>query len=186
MFGNRPDFDDETAWNYEIGSKSRIFGGRGYVNASAFYIDINDLQAVVTAGQCSSRLVFSVPSARSIGGELEFGAVVSDHFDFSVSVGYNDAELTIDGDRPGRQRQPRHRVRDPGRAPACRAFPTGRRPSRPRSSSRSCSGITGYLTGTWQYIGSRYTQVGDDVPGFGVVPLQPPLRARWGTRSAAR
>ncbi len=34
-----------------------------------------------------------------------------------------------------------------------------------------CSGITGYLTGTWQYIGSRYTQVGDDVPGFGVVPL---------------
>jgi iron complex outermembrane receptor protein len=32
-------------------------------------------------------------------------------------------------------------------------------------------GFIGYLTGTYQYIGSRYTQVGDDVPGFGTVNL---------------
>ena len=29
----------------------------------------------------------------------------------------------------------------------------------------------GYVTGTYQHIGSRYTQVGDEEPGFGVVNL---------------
>jgi iron complex outermembrane receptor protein len=170
-YGGRPDFDDETAWNYEIGTKSRILGGRGYVNASAFYIDINDLQAVVTAGQCSSRLVISVPSARSIGGELEFGAVVSDHFDFNVSLGYNDATL----------RSTVTAVQPDGPPVVISGIQTGARlPSVPDWQAAIAATfqqpltdqITGYLTGTWQYIGSRYTQVGDDVPGFGVVPLQ--------------
>jgi iron complex outermembrane receptor protein len=53
-FAGQEGFDDETAWNYEIGTKSRLFGGRGSLNVSAFYIDITNLQAVVTAGSCSS------------------------------------------------------------------------------------------------------------------------------------
>ena len=56
-------------------------------------MDISDLQATVTAGSCSSRVVFNVPKARSVGGELEFAAAPTDNFDFAVSVGYNDSEL---------------------------------------------------------------------------------------------
>src|SRR6185436_2325323 len=37
--------------------------------------------------------------------------------------------------------------------------------------------LTGYITGTFQHIGSRFTQVGDDVPGFGVVNLLSPVVA---------
>ncbi|MFN2633173.1 MAG: TonB-dependent receptor, partial [Thermoanaerobaculia bacterium] len=92
-FGGRENWKDEKAWNYEIGSKSRLFGGRGSFNLSAFYVDINDLQATVTAGSCSSRVIFNVPRARSVGGEVEFAAAVNDHFDFSVSGSYNDATL---------------------------------------------------------------------------------------------
>ena len=29
----------------------------------------------------------------------------------------------------------------------------------------------GYVTGTWQYIGSRFTQIGDQAAGFNVVNL---------------
>jgi iron complex outermembrane recepter protein len=171
VFGNRPAFDDETAWNYEIGSKSRIFGGRGYVNASAFYIDINDLQAVVTAGQCSSRLVFSIPSARSIGGELEFGGVVGDHFDFNFSVGYNDATLrsTLIAQDADGSPVIVSGIREGARLPS---VPDWQAAIAATYQQPVTEGVTGYLTGTWQYIGSRYTQVGDDVPGFGVVPLQ--------------
>jgi iron complex outermembrane receptor protein len=171
VFGNRPSFDDETAWNYEIGSKSRILGGRGYVNASAFYIDINDLQAVVTAGQCSSRLVFSIPSARSIGGELEFGAVVGDSFDFNVSVGYNDATLrsTLFAEDADGNPIIVSGIREGARLPS---VPDWQAAIAATYQQPVTDEVTGYLTGTWQYIGSRYTQVGDDVPGFGVVPLQ--------------
>ncbi|HET7452900.1 MAG TPA: TonB-dependent receptor, partial [Thermoanaerobaculia bacterium] len=49
-FSGRENWKDETAWNYEVGMKSRFMGGRGSFNASAFYEDINDLQVTVTAG----------------------------------------------------------------------------------------------------------------------------------------
>jgi iron complex outermembrane receptor protein len=170
-FGGRNGFEDETAWNYEIGSKSRLFNGRAYVNASAFYIDIQNLQAVVTAGTCSSRLVFSVPKARSVGGELEFGAVANEHFDFNASLGYNDATLrsTITSTDAN------------GNVSIISGIQTGARlPSVPKFQAAVSAtyqqpvmeGVQGYLTGTYQHVGSRFTQVGDDVAGFGVVPLQ--------------
>ena len=37
-------------------------------------MDISDLQATVTAGSCSSRVIFNVPKARSRGVEVEFAA----------------------------------------------------------------------------------------------------------------
>ena len=64
-FGGRETWDDETAWNYEVGVKTRVLNGRGALNVSGFYMDISDLQATVTAGSCSSRLIFNVPDARS-------------------------------------------------------------------------------------------------------------------------
>jgi iron complex outermembrane receptor protein len=173
-FGGFESFNDETAWNYEIGTKSRIFGGRGYVNASAFYIDISNLQAVVTAGTCSSRLVFSVPSARSIGGELEFGGVVTDNFDFNVSVGYNDATLrsTVTSTDLNGNTVIISGIRTGARLPS---VPDWQAAIATTWQQPVTEDVTGYLTGTWQYIGSRYTQVGDDVPGFGVVDLQSPV-----------
>jgi iron complex outermembrane receptor protein len=166
VFGGRTGFKDETAWNYEINSRSRLMGGRGSLSVSAFYIDIKDLQVVVTAGTCSSRLVFSVPKARSVGGELEFALAASDRFDFAVSAGYNDSQL-------------RSTVRD-GTGAVVSGIETGRRlPSVPKFQAAVSAtyqqpispGFQGYLSGTYQHVGSRFTQVGDDVPGFGTVNL---------------
>jgi iron complex outermembrane receptor protein len=179
-FGGRDGFDDETAWNYEIGTKSRVLGGRGYVNASAFYIDISNLQAVVTAGTCSSRLVFTVPDSRSVGGELEFGAVVNEHFDFSASVGYNDATLQSNVTSTNSQGQTVivSGIREGARIPSVAQWQAAVAAT---FQTPVMSGVQGYLTGVWQYMGSRYTQVGDDVPGFGIVPL---LKANGGLDNA--
>jgi iron complex outermembrane recepter protein len=170
VFGNRPSFDDETAWNYEVDIKNQLLGGKAYINAAGFYIDINDLQAAVTAGQCSSRIIFSVPSARSIGGELEFGAVLGG-FDFAVSLGYNDATIrsTVTAEDANGNPIIVSGIRTGARLPSVPTFQAGVQTT---YQQKFTDQVTGYITGTFQHIGSRYTQVGDDVPGFGIVPLQ--------------
>jgi iron complex outermembrane receptor protein len=158
-FSGRDSWKDEVAWNYEVGSKSRILNGRGSFNIAAYYVDIKDLQVTVTAGSCSSRLIFSVPKARSIGTEVEFAAAPNDHFDFSVSGGYHDSTL-------------RSTVATPNGAVVSGIKSGERLPSVPKFEAalaatyqQPIDQFTGYVTGTYQHIGSRFTQVGDDQLG---------------------
>ena len=169
-FGGRESWDDETAWNYELGSKSLFMGGRGSFNVTGFYVDIKNLQVSVTAGSCSSRLVFNVPKARSVGGELEFALAPSDRFDFALSLGYNDSEL----------RSTLTSTDAMGHVTVVSGIEEGRRlPSVPKVQWSAAAtyqqplgqGIQGYLTGTYNHVGSRFTQVGDEDPGFGVLNL---------------
>src|SRR4029450_2793995 len=39
-FSGRDSWDNETAWNYELGIKSTFLGGRASLNLSGFYMDI--------------------------------------------------------------------------------------------------------------------------------------------------
>jgi iron complex outermembrane recepter protein len=149
-FSGHDSWKDETLWNYEVGSKNRIAGGRGSLNAAAFYADIKDLQATVTAGSCSSRLIFNVPKARSTGAEMEFELAPTDRFDFAVTASHTDSKLrstvTSAGIRSG-DRMPSV-PEDQGAAAATWRWPT--------------PGWVGYLTGVYQHIGDRFTQVGDE------------------------
>ena len=165
-FSGRDTWKDETAWNYEIGSKSTFMGGRGTFNASVYYDDVKDLQVTVTAGSCSSRLIFNVPKARSIGGELELSLAPTDNFDFSLSAGYSDAKVrsTISG--------------SPGLAEATGIVSGNRLPSAPKFQAALAATYqqpigqsTGYATGTYQHTGSRYTQLADQEPGTGTLDL---------------
>ena len=92
-FRGHDSWTDEKLWNYEIGSKSRIFGNRGALNIAAFYADIKDLQATVTAGSCSSRLIYNVPKARSAGFEADFSVAPNINWDFAFSTSYTNSEL---------------------------------------------------------------------------------------------
>ena len=166
-FSGRDTWKDETAWNYEIGSKSRLWGGRGSLNASVFYVDVHDLQVTVTAGSCSSRLIFNVPRSRSVGGELEFSLAPTDNLDFSLSGGYTDSQVrsTISG--------------SPGLAEATGIVAGNRLPSVPKFQMALAAtyqqpigtGSNGYANATYQHIGSRYTQLADQEPGVGVLDM---------------
>ena len=159
-FGGHDAWGDETAWNYEVGFKSRMLGGRASFDAAAFYIDLHDLQTTVTAGTCTSRVVFNVPRARSRGLELEFAAAPGRHFDFSVSGSFNDAEL----------RSTLTSTDSSNNVSIVSGIIAGRRlPSVPRlhgSVSATwqfdlSAASQMYVTGVYQHVGSRYTQVGD-------------------------
>jgi iron complex outermembrane recepter protein len=170
-FSGRDSWRDEKVWNYEVGAKSRLLGGRASLNLSAFYMDISDLQLNVTAGSCSSRLVFNVPSARSQGLEAEFTATPTDRFDIAVAATFNDSQLrsTVTSTSAGGQVTVVSGIESGNRLPSvpqvqAAAAATYRLPLRPGSAA--------FLTGSYQHVGSRYTQIDDLAAGFGTVNIR--------------
>ncbi|MEO7794289.1 MAG: TonB-dependent receptor [Thermoanaerobaculia bacterium] len=170
-FGGHDAWEDETLWNYEVGSKSTIMGGKGTFNVAAFYMDITDLQATVTAGSCSSRVIFNVPSSHSAGLEFEFAAAPTDNWDFSISASYADSKLdsTLTSTDSNGNVSIIAGIEDGNRLPTVPKFQAV---AALTYQWKTGSSWLGYTTGTYQYVGSRFTQIGDQAAGFGTVNLR--------------
>jgi iron complex outermembrane recepter protein len=165
IYGGHPTWEDETLWNYEVGAKTSIMGGRGTFNASAYYMDIENLQATVTAGTCSSRIILNVPKARSTGLEAELEVTPNDNFDFALSGSYNNSEL-------------RSSFRDSGGNVVAGIQEGNRLPTVPEFQVAAAAtyrwplnNFVPYLAGVYQHVGDRYTQVADQAAGFGSVNI---------------
>jgi len=165
-FSGRESWKDETAWNYEIGVKNRFMGGRASLNASAYYEDVKNLQVTVTAGSCSSRLIFNVPKSRSVGGELELTFAPTDNFDFALSGGYNDSKVrsTIPGDE---SLVASTGIRNGNRLPSVPKFQM----AASATYQQPIGASQGYVNANYQHVGSRYTQLADQEPGVGTVDI---------------
>jgi iron complex outermembrane receptor protein len=162
-------WNDEWAWNYELGTKMQFLDRRVTLNVAAFYTDIKNLQAGVDAGGCSSRLIVNVP-ATSKGIEAELFARPNQNWDFGVSATYADAKLT------GSAIQPVNGVptvigglQDGARLPTAPKF------QGVASIGYSLPAAVAnrwdlFANATGQYVGSSFTQIGDEVAGFGTVP----------------
>jgi iron complex outermembrane receptor protein len=166
IFGGKDTWKDEKAWNYEVGSKSRILRGRGAFNVALFDMEIEDLQATVTAGSCSSRVIFNVPKARSRGVEVEFSAAPNEHFDFSLSGSFNNSELRSTLDSPTAVSVTG--IREGARLPT---VPQSQVAASATYQWQLKAGALAYITGSYQHTGSRFTQIGDQADGFGTVNL---------------
>jgi iron complex outermembrane receptor protein len=169
-FSGRDSWENETAWNYELGAKSRFMDGRASLNVSAFHMDIRDLQLIVTAGSCSSRLVFNVPKSISQGVELELTAAPNKYFDFAVSGMLNNAELrsTLTSTDTLGVESVVSGIEEGNRLPSVpkvqvAAALTLHRPLK--------SGSDAFFTTTYNHVGSRFTQIDDMAPGVGTVDL---------------
>lgn len=171
-FGGRGSWDDEELWNYEVGSKSTVMDGRGTFNIAAFYADITELQATVTAGTCSSRIIFNVPDARSAGVELEWAAQPTPVFDFAVSASFTDSEIqsTLTSVGPGGEQIVIAGIQDGNRMPTVPEFQAAAAATYRWEINDNWAS---YLTGTYQHVGSRFTQIGDQAEGFGTIVLLP-------------
>ena len=169
-FSGRDSWRDETAWNYEVGAKSRLMNGRASLNIAAFQMDISDLQLIVTAGSCSSRLVFNVPKAQSRGAEIELAASPNQYFDFSAAATLTDSKLksTLTSVDAAGKSSVVAGIQSGNRLPSVpqvqgTVSATGRRPMR--------TGAQAFVTGTVHYVGTHYTQIDDLAPGTGTVNL---------------
>jgi iron complex outermembrane receptor protein len=153
-------YDDETLWNYEAGFK---YQKRNITaNAAVFYTDISDLQVNADAGSCSSRLVFNVPKAHTFGIEGELAISPARGLDLSVAGSYVDAKFDssvtdINGNVIAG-------IRDGNRLPTVPNFQfatTG------TYTWQMGDNAEWYVSASWQHVGDRWTQPGDQEPGAG-------------------
>jgi iron complex outermembrane receptor protein len=166
-FGGYSNWKDETSKNYEIGGKFRFLERTVTLNVSAFYTDIQNLQATVTAGQCSSRIIINVP-AQSHGIEAELFAHPNSTWDFGLSATWVDARLrgTVTSTSPT------------GVVTTVGGLVNGNRlPTAPQVQAVGSVGYTLPLQNqrdffsvfTVQYVGSSYSQFENEEPGFGQI-----------------
>ncbi len=169
-FGGRDAFEDEELTNYEVGTKMTIMDGRGTLNISLFHSDIDDLQATVDAGSCSSRIVFNVPEATSTGIEFEFQSRLTDNFELALTGSVINAELgstvnSVDAD---------------GNVTVVAGLRDGNAlPTVPEVQGAVAgtyyfnwsNSLEGAATLSYQYVGERHTQTSDLDPATGTVAL---------------
>jgi iron complex outermembrane receptor protein len=162
-FGGHPTFKDETVLNYELGAKTRLADGHVTFNASLFYSKIDDLQVIVDAGSCSSRIILNA-EAESAGAEVELFARPTDQWEFGVSATYVQAEITKSRFAP--DGSPIAGIRDGNRLPTAPKF------QGTASATHTwpfTTQLDGFANLTLQHVGSSYTQLADQEPPFGCV-----------------
>ena len=161
-FGGLSDYDDETLWNYEAGVK---YSKRGFTfNSAVFHNEIRDLQVTLTAGSCSSRVVFNVPKAHSTGIEAEFSFNPMAGVEFSLNANVQNAKFdsTVtagDGSVIGG-------IEKGNRLPTVPKYQIAAVATygQPINENMDWS-----VTGSVQRIGNRWGEPGDQVPGAGSI-----------------
>lgn len=155
-------FKDETLWNYEVGVKSSF--KKVTLNGSFFYTAIDSLGVNVDAGQCSSRVTISVPEAHTLGGELELSVQPVDSLLVTFAGSYVQAEFdsTITNPDDGTVVAG---IKDGNRIPSVPDWQLS------ASATYTLPGVLhareSYVSTSWQFVGERITQSGDQVPGAG-------------------
>ena len=159
-YGGRPNYKDETLWNYEAGVKASASGIT--FNAAVFYNDIRNLQVTADAGSCSSRVVFNVPKAHSAGVEVELGVKPAPGFEFSLNGSVTDSKF--DSSVVDAGGAVIAGMRDGNRLPTVPKFQVAANASYVTAVG---DGLDWSLNGSFQHVGNRFTQPGDQEAGAG-------------------
>lgn len=159
-YGGRPNYKDETLWNYEAGVKASTNGIT--INAAVFYNDIRNLQVTADAGSCSSRVVFNVPKAHSAGVEVEIGIKPTPGFEFSLNGSVTDSKF--DSSVVDASGAVIAGMRDGNRLPTVPKFQIAALAS---YTTQVGDGLDWSFNASFQHVGNRYTQPGDQEAGSG-------------------
>lgn len=153
LFGSFQSYDDESLWNYEVGAKTS--GNGFYANVAGFYNDIKNLQVTLDAGSCSSRVVFNVDKAHTMGLEAEFGVSPTPGLDLVFSGSLIEAEFDSTLPEPFATATG---IREGNRLPSVPKFQFSATGSYEWPVSDSADA---YISASYSHIGNRYTQPAD-------------------------
>jgi iron complex outermembrane receptor protein len=81
-------FNEETAWNYEIGTKSDLFDGRARLNVTAFLTKFKDLQTAVLVPGTANAVTRNGIDMDQYGLEIEGTVVPAEGLNLFVVLGF--------------------------------------------------------------------------------------------------
>jgi outer membrane receptor protein involved in Fe transport len=89
-------YNSDSVWSYEIGSKDRFFNRRLQISGSLYYINWSNIQQSILVPSCAIMFTTNVGSAVSKGFDLQGQWNLTDHFEVEFAVGYNKATYSSD------------------------------------------------------------------------------------------
>ena len=93
---DKTSYDEEEAWNFEVGVKKRILGGRGTWNSAVFMIDWTDQQLTFNAQRPDGTLtsfIDNVGETSVLGFETELSMLITPNWDLTANYSYIDSEI---------------------------------------------------------------------------------------------
>ncbi len=88
--------DSEVINSIEAGIKSDIFDGRGRVNATVFYYQMDDQQLTAVGGNDNSAKLLNADKTVGYGFELDSEWLLTDELNATFNISYNNTELQDD------------------------------------------------------------------------------------------
>lgn len=85
-------YENESLINYEAGIKTSFFDKRLMLNATAYYMDVSDMQ-VLSAVDAVSGYISNAAKAKSYGLEVDGDFIVNNNFSLFGSFGLNNAKF---------------------------------------------------------------------------------------------
>jgi outer membrane receptor protein involved in Fe transport len=93
--GNFPtQYNSDSTWSYEIGTKNKFLDRTLSVSASAFYVEWSNIQQAIYVPQCGIQYTTNVGDAISQGFDLQATWLATSHLQFDLAVGYTDAKYS--------------------------------------------------------------------------------------------
>ena len=93
-------YNSDTTWSYEIGTKDKFLDGKLQLSASAYYIDWQNIQQNVVVTLCDIQYTTNLGNAISEGFDLEGQYMLIPDLTIDFSVGYTDAKYSNDSPDP--------------------------------------------------------------------------------------
>jgi iron complex outermembrane receptor protein len=90
-------YRSDTVWNYEVGGKSELRGGRMILTAAVFQMDWTAIQQLFAFPICYWQIIVNQGAARARGGELELSGKPLENLELRAGIGYDDAKITSQG-----------------------------------------------------------------------------------------
>jgi iron complex outermembrane receptor protein len=98
---NPGSYTSDFVWNYEIGSKSRLFNNRLQIETSIYHMDWLALQQAVSVPKCATSFTANIGRATSDGFDLQINAQATDNLRLGLAAGYNNARIAETTGIPG-------------------------------------------------------------------------------------
>jgi outer membrane receptor protein involved in Fe transport len=87
-------YQSDSLWSYELGSKGRYFNNRLSINAAVYTINWTNIQQTINLPTCGFYFTTNVGDAKIYGSEFELRALVASNLTLSLNAGSTHAYIT--------------------------------------------------------------------------------------------